>query len=128
MGVVVRAFCVAALIVSSLVVGACGGGSTTTVTTTTAVALQHCTKPDGSGYNYGARVSGISCDQVGRFIRRSIFPRAQQIGEVRRGQTKRIQTGGYACQVVKYTDAPSIGGWRVTCDRGDQHFAFFWTP
>jgi hypothetical protein len=29
---------------------------------------------------------------------------------------------------VKYTNAPSIGGWRVTCDHADQHLAFYWTP
>ena len=123
-----RAVSIVGAIALSIAVSACGGGSTTTVTTTTSVALEHCTRADGSGSGWGASVSGISCDQVGRFIQRNIFPRAQRIGEVQRGQTAHIQTAGYTCDVVKYTDAPSIGGWRVTCDQGDQHFAFFWTP
>jgi hypothetical protein len=127
-----RAVSIVGAIAVSIAVSACGGGSTTTVTTTatvaipSAVALHRCTEADGSGYGWSASVSGISCDQVGRFIRRNIFPRSVHVVDIHRGQTADFQTGGYACEVAKGA-YPRIGyGWHVTCGRGDRRFAFFW--
>jgi len=133
-----RALSVAGVAALSVAACACGGSSTTTVTVThtvaelnpSSVALDKCTKPGhvtNSGYNWGARVSGISCDQAGRFIRQSIFPVAQKIQFVKRGQTIHFQAGGFVCDASKNTD-PSIGGWNVACANGDQDLAFYWTP
>jgi hypothetical protein len=128
-----RALALGVVLGAALGFGSCGGDSTTTVTHTatallpSSVALNPCTRAEGSGSNWGARVSGISCDQVGQFIERSIFPVSQTIESVERGQTIHFQAGGHVCEASKNTK-PTIGGWNVACTRGDQHFAFYLTP
>jgi hypothetical protein len=108
------------ILLLSIALTACGGNDRTEATSPATVTLDRCTKSDGSGYGWSAEVSGISCDEVGQFIKREVFPRAGQVA-----RKVSLQAGGFVCDVSDLADEP---GWRVSCDHADQHFVFDWTP
>jgi hypothetical protein len=113
---------IVALFLSAL--SACGGSSDETTTTPRPVALERCTRSDGvthSGYNWSAKVSGISCDQVGRFIRHEAFARPEQITGA-----SDFKAAGYACDSSR--SEKYGGGWHVVCINADRRFTFEWTP
>ena len=107
---------------------ACGTSSDPTTTISPVVALDRCVRMGPiteSGYNWAAKVSGISCDQVGRFIRHDA--RTQRIEEASVGWPSDFKAAGYACASSKQPGS-RYHGWHVACSDGDRHFAFEWTP
>lgn len=103
----------------SIALAACGGDDETGITSRSVVALEPCAH--GSGSNWSAQVSGISCDEVGRFIEQEIFGKR----EVQISQENSFESAGFNCDV---SERPARGGWRVSCDQADRHFVFNWTP
>jgi hypothetical protein len=118
-----RLSAIGVLALLSIASSACGGDNDQATTAPSPVALERCPPSHGgipSGAGWGARVSGISCDEVGQFIQHEIFPRASQIAN-----RSHVLAAGYSCDV---SNLRAESGWRVTCDQDGQHFAFDWTP
>ena len=108
----------------AVAVPACGGSSDETTTTSPPVALERCVRSGPvtqSGYNWGAKVRGVSCDRVGWIIRHKAFRHSPQVA-----RTTHFQAAGYACDSSKLR--ASLGGWRVGCVNGDHRFTFELTP
>src|SRR5947207_6053924 len=109
-------------VLASLTFVGCGGGDDSSTTTPQPTALHWSRCPSS---HYGAAVAGMSCREAYRHIplvHGSVTGSAKMI---RSSDPITFTKSGWSC-----TEFPLEGGsgWHVTCDQGDQHFAFYFTP
>lgn len=110
-----------------------GGGSSST---TTEASLQSCPRPSQSDSlsagGWSGKVSGISCDDAGRFIGHHAlndFQKAYKgqynLTAIKSSAPGDYSTAGFACH---YVPLPGGHGWHVTCQRAQQNVDFLVTP
>jgi hypothetical protein len=107
----------------------CGGDEDPTTTAASPVALEPCPTsgkfPHGGGW--GARVSGISCRDVGKFIQYRVFRAFRRSSKpFLRGQSGERHVDGYACDYTVYKRQP--GWYHIYCEKGAQRFTWNFTP